>query len=163
MVYRRVREELFPRSEKIDTETGASQTGAVSYRVYERGDCAAECSYRVELVCTSQERRFVIDGIRLCESYATASVMEAVLQFLQYKAQTAGCRDMIVTLDRKNLFYLEQYQRFGFYLIDQSERKTGYGQVRCDCVLKYPLPTNREELYRGYILRSARGNGKTNN
>ncbi len=163
MIYQRVQEELFPRPEteknnrisEVDAQQGG-KAEPISYRVFEGKDCAAEFTCHVQRLRGSEDCRFRINGIRLFSPYATVSVMEAVLLFLQYKAKTLGCRDMVVTLDPKNLFYRELYQRFGFYLIDQPEQEEERKETQCACVLKYPLPGNREEQFSDYIMRRER-------
>ncbi len=152
MIYRKVRQ-----TEK----KSKAGVGEVSYEVYEGKDLAAEFGYHVEHRPQDAASRFWIDGIRLSGSCSAASVMEAVLQFIQYKCQEAGCSAMHVRLNRKNLFYLELYQKFGFYMIDQEEQEPAPGQVSCISVFKYPIPNTREEFLRSYILRSERKRAKT--
>ncbi len=155
LIYRQVPEPLF------SVEEGADAASAVSYRVYDGATPAAECAYRTIWVRGAEDCRFWIDGIRLGEGYGTADVMEAVLQFLQYKCREAGCEAMHLRLDVKNQFYLEMLDRYGFYMIDQEERERANGPACCECVLKYVLPTTADEVFRGYILRSARGKNRT--
>ncbi len=151
MVYRRVQSETSPAH--TDVERAA-------YRVYEGEDLAAEFGYHTERRQPEEICRFWIDGIRLCEDYADGPTMEAVLQFIQYKCQTADCPAMHVRLDMKNLFYLEQYQKYGFYLIDREDVDEPHGEVSCESVLKYPMPHSKDEVFRSYIMRSERKRAK---
>ncbi len=166
MVYRKVQGPAAP--------AGGPDENRISYRVCEGEELAAEFSYHIEHRPQDEECRFWIDEIRMTEAYSSAATMEAVLQFIQYKCQAAGCPAMHVKLDQKNRFYLEQYLKFGFYLIDQEERESGpdereaaregrelpRGYVSCMSVLKYPLPDSKEEVFRSYILRSERKRAK---
>lgn len=129
MVYKKVPGHTISARESVNNQNSGINTGRVgavcehtAYRVYEGQDLAAEFAYHVQDVTGDDTRRFWIDGIRLCEGYANAPVMEDILQFIRYKCLSSGCPAIHVRLDGKNLFYLELYRKFGFYMIDQEER-----------------------------------------
>ncbi len=167
MVYRKVpghtisaRESVKNQNSEMKTRRAGAVCEHIVYRVYEGQDLAAEFSYHVQDVTGDDTRRFWIDGIRLCEGHTNVLVMEDILHFIRYKCVSAGCPAIHVRLDGKNLFYLELYQKFGFYMIDQEERARTHGQISCECVLKYPVPVSREEVLEDYILRSERKRAK---
>ncbi len=148
MIYRIVEECPFP--------THESGKNTVSYQVYDGEKLAAEFAFHIQVLRGEEVRRFWIDGIRLCDEYADSPTMESILQFVQYKCAAGGCPAMHVRLDNRNLFYLELYRKYGFYMLDQEESKLPGGQVCCISVLKYPLPGSRDDVFRGYILRTER-------
>ncbi len=155
MVYRKVQGDIFPPY----TETLKSNRdcdNAVSYQVYEGEELAAEFSYHTQRVRGEEAPRFWVDGIRLSDAFADGKTMESVLQFIQYKCEALGCSALHLTLDEKNLFYRELYERYGFYLIDQVETESSHGKLSLMSVYKYPIPSSKDEIYRGYILRSER-------
>ncbi len=151
MVYRKVQGEALPVYDADKTEYDS-----VSYRVYDGEKPAAEFSYHIECLARDEGSRFWIDEIRLSDAYGDRNTMEAVLHFIQYKCRVAGCPAMHVRLASNNIFYIEMYRKFGFYLIDEEERKLPPGRVACMSVLKYPLPESRDDVLRNYIMRSER-------
>ncbi len=132
----------------------------ICYEASEDGERAAEFSYHTESLPHGAACRFWIDQVRLDGDFSDTVTMEAVLQFIQYKCLAAGCQAMFVRLDDKNLFYLELYRKFGFYMIDQEEWESVQGQTCSKSVLKYPIPESKDEAFRSYILRSERKRAK---
>lgn len=97
---------------------------------------------------------FWIDEISITDFHCDYATMEAVLLFIQYKCQRAGCPSMHIRLDQKNMLCMEMCLRFGFYLIDREEVRQPHGQISGICVLKYILPTSGEEIGRDHLLRT---------
>ncbi len=137
------------------------EKNSIFYEASEGDERAAEFSYHTETLPHGAACRFWIDQIRLDGDFSDTVTMEAVLQFIQYKCQAAGCPAMFVRLDEKNLFYLELYRKFGFYMIDQEEWEPGQGETCCESVLKYPIPESKDEVFRSYIMRSERKRTKS--
>ncbi len=135
------------------------KNGTNEYRVFtDSGDEVGAFAYHVEKNPAGFDR-FWIDGISLASAFCEPSTMEAVMLFIQYKCERCGTPAMHLRLDEKNILYMDLCRRFGFYAIDEEIVSGGHGQVDSVCVLKYTLPTSREEMRHEHILRQQ---GRTN-
>lgn len=126
----------------------------ISYRVTDHGKRAAEFSYHTEAdnaVAGDGERRFWLDEVKIFDSFANYECMYAVLQFVSYKCWCTGAAAVFLKISGKNLFYLELYKRFGFYVIAEEKHEIHRGITVYEYVMKYPLPQTREEEYSHYI------------
>ncbi len=97
--------------------------------------------------------RFWLDEVRLAGRYAHYECMYAVLKFICYKCWSAGFSAVYLRISGRNLFYMELYKKFGFYVIAEEMRKIHKDISGYEYVMKYPLPQNREEEYDHYIRR----------
>lgn len=139
------------------------RTDLISYQVYEKEKLAAEFSYVIESVhdengggVMDSLKRFWIRGVRLVNPFEDYQTFDAIIHFIQYKCRVAGYTEMYVRLSARNLFYMELYRRYGFYIIANEEKKQTIGDFARDYVLKYALPDTKEEMYHSYICRSRR-------
>lgn len=126
----------------------------VSYCVTEHGTRTAEFSYYMERKLNdigNTEGRFWLDEVKLFGEFANYECMYAVLQFISYKCWCAGITAVYLKISGKNLFYMELYKKFGFYVIAEEKREIRKGIMSYEYVMKYPLPMTREEEYFHYI------------
>lgn len=129
---------------------------AVSYRVTQRGVHVADFSYHFEegnIAAREEDRRFWLDGVTLFGEFACYEYLDEILQFAGYKCCCAGIHAMYLKISGKNLFYLELYKKFGFYVIAEEEYQIHKGISAYGYVMKYPLPRSREEAFDHYIRR----------
>lgn len=135
-----------------------------AYQVFEKEKAVADFLYHIESDClksffeenasgAEMNSVFWIDDITLKSEFADYKFMDSILQFLQYKCWTAGCQSMYVRLNMRNLFYMEMYKQYGFFMFSQEEKQISYGQTVYECVMKYALPGSKEEAFRHYIRR----------
>lgn len=126
----------------------------ISYCVTDHGNRAAEFSYHMEdddSMARDGERKFWLDEVKLFGGFANYECMYAVLQFISYKCWCTGTDAVYLKISGKNLFYLELYKRFGFYVIAEEKHEIHKGITTYEYVMKYPLPQTREEEYSHYI------------
>lgn len=126
----------------------------ISYRVTDHGIRVAEFSYHMkdtEDTAKDGEGRFWLDGIRLFGQFAGYKWMYTVLQFVCYKCWSTGAAAIYLKISWKNLYYMELYKKFGFYIIAEEMREIQKGITICEYVMKYPLPQTRDEEYSHYI------------
>ncbi len=127
---------------------------SVFYRVTDHEAKAAEFSYHMEEEKSTDRdgvSRFWLEEVKLFGTFANYECMYAVLQFISYKSWSTGTDAIYLKISGKNLFYLELYKRFGFFVIAEETREIHEGVKTYEYVMKYPLPQTREEEYFHYI------------
>ena len=128
----------------------------ISYRVMEQEKLAAEFAYHLEETESpgNKSSRFCLDKLCMAGEPAVYEKLDAILQFLQYKCWKAGCNAVYLRINSRNLFYLEMYKKFGFYIIAEEMREIKKDVYTYEYIMKYPLPKTMEEAYYQYIRRN---------
>lgn len=131
------------------------------YRVYEQEMLVAEFAYWIgRKVDRDREssfydgNRFWIDKISLFSPFEHFDTMDAILHFIQYKCVLAGYSQIYIKLNARNLFYLELYKRYGFYVIADEGKTDARGTYDHSYVLKYTIPDTKDGMYQNYIRKN---------
>lgn len=79
---------------------------------------------------------FWIDRITWNDSETSSGKLQAILEFIRYKAGVSGCSNIYIRVSVKNYGLQQRLQNFGFYRIDEETNTGNHGEEICTCVWK---------------------------